>query len=157
MVLEITSLEISKRLQTLGYMQEIEFGIYPEQWSEKDKYLISYSIQKGMQEVANYLNRNLDDFVEAMKPFVIDIICSLFLSSKRDIGINEDGSITPTGDIKTIKEDTLAVEYDVSNSTSSSSSQSPLDEMLQHLREDSYQALQNYRYWYCYQTNEENV
>lgn len=149
-MIQITALEVSKRLQTLGYMQNDDFGTYPNNWSEKDRYLISFSIVKGMQEISEFLNRPIEEFVEEMRAFIVDIICAIFLSSKRDIGINADGSITPTGEVKSIKEDSLSVEYDVSASSSSSSSQSPFDEMLLNLRENSYQALQNYRYWYSY-------
>lgn len=145
-MIEIKEEEIVKRLQTLQYQADKEY----QDWSTTDKYLVQYSIKKGMRSISSNLNRSIDDFVEEMRENVIDIICSEFLNSKRNIGINEDGSITPpTGDVKSIKEDTLSIEYATDSSSSGSSSNiSPFDEMIDYLKKEAYQNLQSYRYFY---------
>lgn len=144
----ITPLEIANRLQTLGYLKDIEFDKYPEHWSKIDQYLISFSISKGINEIVMKLNRLEEDFVDPMRNDIIDIICSIFLSSKRIIQIDYDNN-TLSGNIKQIKEDTLSIEYDTENNSNSSTA-SPLDEMIDFLRNQAYQNLSVYRYLYPY-------
>lgn len=142
---EITEFDIEKRLLTLNYKPNPEEG-----WSDTDLDLINISIQKGMNSLELFLNRKKTSFEEIMRPFVIDIICAEFFDSKREIGIQEDGTISPTGAVKKIQEEQLKVEYDTSSSTAYRDVSTPFDKMIEYLRNNSYLALQNFRYHYPY-------
>lgn len=168
----IENWEIAQRLQFLGYGKDLKdiqsSSDYPgsgsQIWPIRDQLAIEYSKKRGLNEIAHYLNRSranlLKDFGSDVKESFLDIICSHFLEAKRDIGINSDGSIsaTPnaTGDIKSIQEDALKIEYETDSSgggggtTEDGKYLSPFDEMIQYLKKEAYQSLQSYRYIYPY-------
>ena len=143
---EIEDIDIADRLRSIGYLKDKTYG----EWGLEDHYLVDFSIEKGLQEASLHLNRKQDSFTNEMRPFLIDIICAEFFDSKRDIGIQEDGSITPTNRVKKIQEETLRVEYDTASSTAYRDVSTPYDRMIEHLRDQSYRALQNFRYHYPY-------
>lgn len=143
----ITTIDIFNRLQTLGYMKDKESI---EDLPRNDQNLIVFSIPKGYDSLELFLNRPQKSFEQIMRPYLIDIICAEFLDSKREIGIQDDGSISPTGAIKKIQEEQLKVEYDTSSSTAYRDVSTPFDKMIEYLRNNSYLALQNFRYHYPY-------
>lgn len=173
MSLTIENWEIAQRLQFLGYGKDLKdiqsSADYPgtgggQVWPIRDQLAIEYSKKRGLNEIAHYLNRSranlLNYFGLDVKEAFLDIICSHFLEAKRDIGINSDGSISAspnaTGDIKTIQEDALRIEYETDSSGGGGSTTkdgeylSPFDEMIQYLKKEAYQSLQSYRYMYPY-------
>lgn len=139
--------EIAERLATLGYLQE---KTYPDDWKDYNILLLQKSIEKGCISVSSYLNRTFESLPEEIRSLVIEIICAEFLDSKRDIGLQEDGTISQVANIKKIQEEQLKVEYDTSSSTAYRDVDTPFDKMIKYLRNTSYQALSPYRNHYAY-------